>query len=805
MQPPEAGIAAETEAIRAKLEGVKIELDQKEAALRREGITDDELGNLRGEIDPALAAIDALIGGLGPRLDGARARLEQLGPKPKPGEPAESEDVRRDRAEREAQVAELDETHRLGRALFVQAEQVAARVNDRRRALFARALFERSDSLLSPDLWAAVTAALPQDGRALSIVAADALARLGRGATPGDLALLGLAFGLALVLVLARFRLGARLIVRDPETVDPPRRRKLLAALGVLLLGAGPALAGSLLLYNAFVLTDVLPPRLMPLLAAALRGLSLVAFLSALADAVLAPGRSPWRLLAVSEAAAARASAFVVLLGAVIAAGKVVESLAHAIAAALPVTVATRGLFALAAALILAEFLRRSAAATTEDEECLGPYVPTETPLGGPARIGGWAAAVAVAAAALAGYVAFASFLVDQLIWVGTIATLLFLASRLSDELVDGALRGHTRIATALQANTGLRRRSIEQLAVLAGGVARVLLVVAAILLALAPWGLESADLWSSVRAAFFGVTVGDVTLSLSTVVVAGLLFAVGFAATRVVQRWLDQTFLPTTHLDAGLRNSIGTAFGYVGIIVAGAVAFSYLGLSLDRIAIVAGALSVGIGFGLQSIVNNFVSGLILLWERPIRVGDLVVVGDGEGYVRRINVRATEIETFDRSTVIVPNSNLISGVVKNRVRSDRIARVLLTVGVLRSTDPALASQAIADCARAHPDVLPDPPPRVFFRKIGDPHLDFELICFVGDVDHQARALSDLNHAVYGALSAAGMIPPYAPTVLTVQGLAPVQGALDGIAEAIAGAGRARPEPLGDGTRRSPSS
>ena len=124
------------------------------------------------------------------------------------------------------------------------------------------------------------------------------------------------------------------------------------------------------------------------------------------------------------------------------------------------------------------------------------------------------------------------------------------------------------------------------------------------------------------------------------------------------------------------VRNSIITVAGYVGVIISGAVAFSYLGLSLDKLAIVAGALSVGIGFGLQSIVNNFVSGLILLWERPIRVGDLMVVGDNEGYVRRINVRATEIETFDRSTVIVPNSNLISGVVKNRVRSDRIVRVI---------------------------------------------------------------------------------------------------------------------------------
>jgi small-conductance mechanosensitive channel len=129
-------VAAETKAIRDRLEGVKVELEQKEAALRRESLTDAELQTLRAEIDPALDLISEAIGSLAPRLEGARARLEQLGPKPKPGDPEESGDVRQDRAEREAQVAQLDETHRFGRALLVQAEQVAARINDRRRALF---------------------------------------------------------------------------------------------------------------------------------------------------------------------------------------------------------------------------------------------------------------------------------------------------------------------------------------------------------------------------------------------------------------------------------------------------------------------------------------------------------------------------------------------------------------------------------------------------------------------------------------------------------------------------------------------
>jgi small-conductance mechanosensitive channel len=374
---------------------------------------------------------------------------------------------------------------------------------------------------------------------------------------------------------------------------------------------------------------------------------------------------------------------------------------------------------------------------------------------------------------------------VDQVAWITIILALLLLSIVFADEFIGGTLRGQTRIATTLQANTGLRRRSLEQIGVLATGAARVVLIVVALLLALAPWGIESTDLMSSVRAAFFGFKVGEVTISLSAIVIALLVFALGFAITRVVQRWLDTTFLPATELDAGIRNSIRTGFGYVGIIAAGAIAFSYLGLSLDRIAIVAGALSVGIGFGLQSIVNNFVSGLILLWERPIRVGDLVVVGDGEGYVRRINVRATEIETFDRSTVVVPNSNLISGVVRNRVRTDRTGRVLVTVPVPRASDPDQVAEIMRNAALAHREVMSEPAPRVLFKKIAEAVIEFDLVCFVDEIDTAARVSSDLYFAISRGLRQAGIgIPPSAPPAVTMQGLDRVEEQLEHIAEAI---------------------
>ena len=155
-------------------------------------------------------------------------------------------------------------------------------------------------------------------------------------------------------------------------------------------------------------------------------------------------------------------------------------------------------------------------------------------------------------------------------------------------------------------------------------------------------------------KAALFGFKVGNVEISLTRVLMALAILVAGYFGTRMLQRSLEQSVLVPPRMDAGIANSIRTAIGYAGIGASVLLAASYAGLDFTNLAIVAGALSVGIGFGLQSVINNFVSGLILLVERPVKVGDWIVVGNDEGYVRRISVRSTEIETFDRSSVIIP-------------------------------------------------------------------------------------------------------------------------------------------------------
>ena len=199
--------------------------------------------------------------------------------------------------------------------------------------------------------------------------------------------------------------------------------------------------------------------------------------------------------------------------------------------------------------------------------------------------------------------------------------------------------------------------------------------------------------------------------------------------------------------MDSGAREALLTIIGYVGFVVAAIFGLSVAGFSFGNLAVIAGALSLGIGFGLQNIVNNFVSGIILLFERPIKTGDWIVTGSTEGYVKKIRVRSTEIQTFDRSDVIVPNSNLISAPVTNWTLRDQYGRIIVRVGVAYGSDVELVRDVLKEIATKHDEILqnhPLMPIKVFFRAFGDSTLNFELRCFIHDISGMMDILSKLH-------------------------------------------------------------
>ncbi len=240
---------------------------------------------------------------------------------------------------------------------------------------------------------------------------------------------------------------------------------------------------------------------------------------------------------------------------------------------------------------------------------------------------------------------------------------------------------------------------------------------------------------------------------------VAVFLLFFALAAVRAIKRALYDLLLQRTGLDRGLQYTITTLVGYV-LVALGVYVASLELFDLTSLGYIVAALSVGIGFGLQEIVSNFISGLILLFERPLRVGDVVRVGQTEGIVRRINIRATTVQTRDNIYMLVPNRDFITQNVVNYVYTDPKLRTHIPFGVAYGSDVALVKEVALEAVRSHGRVLARPPPEVRFLRFGDSSLDFEALAWVQDPWEYPRIVSDLYYALFAAFQRAGIEIPF---------------------------------------------
>lgn len=751
---------------------------------------DDDGRKLLGDVNAIGKAAEEIAARRTEELADIDSRLAGLGPAPEKGAPPDAPDVAEQRASLAKQRAVIDGELKLARLISVDAEQRGTELIRQRREQFQAALTTRTDPPLGGTFWRSLRSAAPADQARLQSLASELRTAARAALAPPHRTAFLLSLAGALLLAVAGTWLAERLLVRlAPARLPAGRlRRSLLAASSilayVLLIGMAVQLA-----WTGLEAGGALPERLQALAKATVQQAVFAAFIVGLGHALLSRKRSSWRLPGISDELAQRLSPYpwwVAIVAAVSGLLTEVNSIVGAsLAAEVSVHAATALLLSALVALALRHLRASPPAGSADGSDGDGAHAGNAGNAGDaepaeaasrPLWVGLLVAAAGVATMATVlmvvfGYVALAGTLTRQMLWTGVVFGTTYLLFQLVDDVCEAVLSSKGGFGERLHQGLGLDAKLLDQASVLASGVLRVVLLFYMAIALMAPFGTGPDEVFRRGSTVDHSLKVGDITLAPQALLTALAVVVAGFVVIRVLKRWLSDRYFPNTSLEPGMRSSIVTLLGYVGGVLVVAVALAGLGISVERIAWVASALSVGIGFGLQAIVQNFISGLILLAERPVKVGDWVVLGDTEGDVRRVNVRATEIQLGDRSTVIVPNSEFITKTVRNMTATGAPGRVLLRLPAPLDTDAERMRDLILQAFRAHESVLDNPEPIVQLEGIVNGTLTFLAIGYVSNPRNAGGVRSDLLFSILAALRDAGLalsppattaVAPYVP-------------------------------------------
>ncbi|MCU0830722.1 MAG: mechanosensitive ion channel [Rhizobiaceae bacterium] len=641
----------------------------------------------------------------------------------------------------------------------VVASSVIERVGQMRRDLFTSTLSQRVSirPVFTQAVWQEVRAEFFDLTRRVTSWATFTLRF--KAASMVWALMLALSAALAFAIVSRRFFAPA-LIERHGGDNPSYLLRVLSATASSLLPTAALAvfLIGLIVLFTSF---QLLRPDITDLLAALFGVVLLVFFIQRLARAVLRPSAPAWRLVSVRQAVAAPLIWLITALGVVTGLDLFLEAVSNVLDAPFSLTIGRSVLFVVlnSALLIALAFVR--------------PFqTPEGSALGWPKALKGLLLAVGLVplAAVGLGYAGFARFATQQVVITSAIIVAMsigFMTARALGQ--ENALR-QTNFGHMVQTRFALSDARLDSLALVASLATYAIVAIFGVPLILMQWGFQLADIILATTRFMTDIRIGSVSISITSILIGIVIFLIGYFLSRRFEGWLDQNVLARSRIDRGARASIRTAVGYAGIAIAVLVGVSVAGIDLSSFALVAGALSLGIGFGLQNIVSNFVSGLILLAERPFKEGDWIEAAGINGIVKKVSVRATEIETFQKQSVILPNSNLINQAVGNWTHRNTLARVDIAVGVSYGADVIRVQEILRAVALDHPKALKTPAPFVMFKSFGAERLEFELRFHIADLFEQVGVQTDVRFEIIRRFRAEGVDTRFMPEETPLGGL-----------------------------------
>lgn len=713
-EPPAASLSATADLL--KLQKQLDSLRQQVSAT-----TDDStLADINNLLQDLADSTDTLTAALLAERGKVQAKLDVLGPEPKDGAMAETPEMAKQRTSLDALKSKLDIQIEQAKALKTSLVDLSVLIIEMRRTALKTQLVRNSGSILNPRFWHPLSSPKPDDVSRVQLFVQQLSATASIAWQPewrtGTLVLLFMALALATV--------GRRLLdkliiwISTHWLPDGSLKRSFVAAALTLATALTIAIAANCL-EAAFIRHGESSQDVLNFTTMLVKLSTFCAIFAGLGQAFLSSKRPSWRLPFISDSAALAMKPFPLIIAGLLFIFSMFDQLNNIIGMSISMMTLTNGLLALSISLaVLAIAIRINRFRRKRLPQDKPPEIQ-HSMLSGFIQLGINLTALTILLCLITGYISLAKFLAYELVWAWMVLSFLYLMIKLLSDSCDSIFSPTSASGQQIKQSLNLEDRYLAQAATLLSAVGKVLLYLLA-LVALFNGTFGATTPLALLQNAFEywgGEGLEKLNIVPAQVLNAIFVLVVGLYLLRSARRWLEFVFLPQTNMDLGLRTSVVTLFSNIGYILIIMLTLSTMGIQWNRLAWIVSALSVGVGFGLQEIVKNFFSGIILLTERPVKVGDLITINGIEGNIRRINVRATEIQQSDQSTVIVPNSQFISQNVRNITLGNPhgVATIALTFPL--DIDPEQVRTLLLDVYTNNEAILDNPPPSVTFSQL----------------------------------------------------------------------------------------